>query len=57
MNIDPNISILMVEDDEVDVMAFKRAINKAELPNQVFYAANGSGRARVFARGRWQTKN
>ena len=41
MNIDPNISILMIEDDEVDVMAFKRAINKAKLPNQVFYAANG----------------
>lgn len=41
MNIDANISILMVEDDEVDVMAFKRAIDKAELPNQVYYAANG----------------
>ena len=41
MNIDPDITILMIEDDEVDVMAFRRAISKAELPNQVFYASNG----------------
>ena len=41
MNIDPNISILLIEDDEVDVMAFRRAISKAELPNSVFYASNG----------------
>ena len=41
MNIDPDITILMIEDDEVDVMAFRRAINKAELPNKVYYASNG----------------
>lgn len=41
MNIDPAISILMIEDDEVDVMAFQRAIDKADLENKVYYAANG----------------
>ena len=41
MNIDPAISILMIEDDEVDVMAFQRAIDKADIENKVYYAANG----------------
>ena len=41
MNIDPAISILMIEDDEVDVMAFQRAIKKSNITNQVFYASNG----------------
>lgn len=41
MNIDPAISILMIEDDEVDVMAFQRAIDKVDIENKVYYAANG----------------
>lgn len=41
MNIDSAISILMIEDDEVDVMAFQRAIDKANIENKVYYAANG----------------
>ena len=41
MNISTDITILMIEDDEVDVMAFQRAIKKANMTNPVFYASNG----------------
>jgi len=35
------LTILLVEDDEVDVMTVKRAFVKARITNQVFVAGNG----------------
>jgi CheY-like chemotaxis protein len=38
---DRALTILLVEDDEVDVMTVKRAFVKARISNQVFVAQNG----------------
>ena len=35
------LTILLVDDDEVDVMTVKRAFTKANITNQVFVATNG----------------
>jgi CheY-like chemotaxis protein len=36
-----NYSILLVEDDDVDIVAVERAFKKANIANQLFKAANG----------------
>jgi len=38
---DRALTILLVDDDEVDVMTVKRAFTKANITNQVFVATNG----------------
>lgn len=38
---DRALTILLVDDDEVDVMTVKRAFAKANITNQVFVATNG----------------
>jgi CheY-like chemotaxis protein len=39
---DRALTILLVDDDEVDVMTVKRAFTKANITNQVFVATNGA---------------
>jgi len=39
--LDPNKSILLVEDDEIDVMTVKRAARKIDIENQIDHAGNG----------------
>lgn len=41
MKFDENISILVVEDDEVDIMALKRSFKKEGIKNPTYYAGNG----------------
>ena len=41
MNFTADISILLVEDDEVDIMNIKRAFKKNQIPNPLFVANNG----------------
>ena len=38
---DRSLTILLVDDDEVDVMTVKRAFTKANITNKVFVATNG----------------
>ncbi|HEX2096468.1 MAG TPA: response regulator [Solirubrobacterales bacterium] len=37
----PNLNILLVEDDEVDVMNVRRAFEKAHIANPLYVAGNG----------------
>jgi CheY-like chemotaxis protein len=37
----PDVSILLVEDDEVDVMAVKRALRDLKVANPLFHAKDG----------------
>lgn len=38
---DTPFNILLVEDDEIDVMNVKRAFRKCNIPNPLYFAANG----------------
>jgi len=44
-----SISILLIEDDELDIISFERAIKKINLPIQLFKAFNGTDALTLLA--------